>query len=194
MAQFESAFPVLFLYEDDFIDQEKNEEIKNRCLEIYKSVPQSTNDWKGGTYTTHDTYDISQDSTFRFLINKITNYVNQFAEMHDSFVGYSCVSGWANIAKKGDYQEYHSHPGSIFSVVYYVNVPEGSGKILFEDPKAPDMFPPKKIIKGSSVFSHNTISYEPKEKRIIIFRSYLRHLVEQGTNVENRISLAFNFV
>jgi uncharacterized protein (TIGR02466 family) len=97
-----------------------------------------------------------------------------------------------NISKAGDYQEFHTHNANVFSAVYYVSAPEGSGRILFEDPKEPDMFPLKSIQKKNQL-SYTRINYTPTPGLLLIFRSYLRHCVEPGTNTEPRISIALNF-
>ena len=42
---------------------------------------------------------------------------------------------WANINPQGSLNSSHSHPNNYLSGVYYVRVPEGSGTIVFEDPR-----------------------------------------------------------
>ena len=80
----------------------------------------------------------------------------------------------------------------MFSAVYYVKVPEGSGNIIFEDPRMPDMLPVKNIPERNSL-SFNKIGYTPAEGTLLIFRSSLRHCVQEGTNVDPRISISMNF-
>lgn len=193
MGTVETWFPVSIFYKQNLITAEENSIIRNRCYEIYNSVSYFNNGWQGETYNTRATHNIKNDQAFHFLIKKITDNVDTFAKTLGSDHHYRCTNGWVNIAKKGNYQEYHAHDGSIFSAVYYVSVPEGSGNIVFEDPKQPDMLPMKNIVENNKLnFSY--VSYPPEEGKLIIFRSYLRHLVEKGNNVEDRISLSFNFI
>ena len=104
---------------------------------------------------------------------------------------YECHEGWININRKYTFQEYHNHPGSIISAVYYISAPEGSGRIQFQDPKE-DMMPLKDI-KELNTNSFKTALYPCEEGRLLIFRSYLKHLVHQGLNQIPRVSLALNF-
>jgi Rps23 Pro-64 3,4-dihydroxylase Tpa1-like proline 4-hydroxylase len=48
-------------------------------------------------------------------------------------------------------------------------------------------------IVEETTLNQNTISIEPAENSLIVFRSYLGHMVNQGTNNDDRISVAFNF-
>ena len=86
----------------------------------------------------------------------------------------------------------HTHNESTISAVYYISAPTGSGKLVFEDPREPDMLPIKNIPVRNEL-SFVKVGYEAKEGSLIIFRSYLRHMVTVGTNAEPRISVAFNF-
>ena len=42
---------------------------------------------------------------------------------------------WLNINSEGTFQEFHTHNNAIFSCVYWVAAPVGSGKLIFEDLK-----------------------------------------------------------
>ena len=46
---------------------------------------------------------------------------------------------WVNLLKGGGHHAGHIHPHSIISGTLYVEVPEGSGAIRFEDPRLPSM-------------------------------------------------------
>ena len=97
-----------------------------------------------------------------------------------------------NIATGSKWQEFHAHNGNVFSAVYYVSVPEGSGRIVFEDPKEPDMCPIK-TKENRNQLRYSRTGYTPETGTLIIFRSYLRHSVEPGKNTEPRISIAMNY-
>jgi hypothetical protein len=42
--------------------------------------------------------------------------------------------------------------------------------------------------------NHDVIEVEAVEKRLLVFRSFLPHLVESGNNKEDRITLASNYM
>ncbi len=192
MSNVEMWFPVAVYKQEDIISVEENEILKNICLEIEKVTVCGGPDWVGGTYNTLGTFDVSKDPRFELLFKKISTHVHNFAEMHGSYGSYNASYAWFNVSRHGNYQEFHSHNNNVFSAVYYISAPEGSGKLVFEDPKEPDMCGLKKLPE-KNLLSFTRVGYTPVERTLIIFRSYLRHLVEPGTNTEPRISVAINF-
>jgi uncharacterized protein (TIGR02466 family) len=46
-----------------------------------------------------------------------------------------CDSMWVNINPRGAYNRYHSHPHALWSGVYYVQTPENSALLSFNDPR-----------------------------------------------------------
>jgi uncharacterized protein (TIGR02466 family) len=86
----------------------------------------------------------------------------------------------------------HTHNESTISAVYYISAPPGSGKIVFEDPREPDMLPIRDIPDRNDL-SYIKVGYEPQVGQLLIFRSYLRHMVTLNTSILPRISVAFNF-
>jgi uncharacterized protein (TIGR02466 family) len=192
MAKIELWFPVAIYTEDNLLSQENNDKLKNHCSSIQQTEPSGGEEWFGKTYTTHGTYELNKDIECQILLDTVTYHVHEFAKSHNCQGSYKNQSTWMNISSEGSYQEFHTHNASIFSAIYYVTAPEGSGRVVFEDPKEPDMFPLKNI-KGKNNLSYSRISYTPTAGTLIIFRSYLRHLVEPGTNKDPRISIAMNF-
>jgi uncharacterized protein (TIGR02466 family) len=192
MANVEMWFPVTIYRQPDLLTSIENAQLALQCVSLKNNTPPGGSDWVGGTYNTHGTHDISKDSNFTNLLELITHHVNEFAKMHNSTETYKLDYAWLNIATAGNYQEFHTHNGNVFSAVYYISAPLGSGKIVFEDPKEPDMMPLRKV-SDKNTLSYSRISYEATEGTLLIFRSYLRHLVEGGTNTDPRISLALNF-
>lgn len=192
MANIELWFPTPIYIEQNLFPESFNKQLEKEILEWPATIPSGGTDWEGGTYTTHITHDLSESKMFEPVLDCIHEHVNEFAKAHNSFYNYQMQHSWANIAQPGNFQEYHTHDGSIFSAVYYVTVPEGSGNIIFEDPRMPDMLPLKEI-KERNQLSFIKTGYSPAVGTLVIFRSYLRHCVQVGTNTSPRISLALNF-
>src|SRR5690349_15562526 len=42
---------------------------------------------------------------------------------------------WANVNPPGGHNPAHQHPNNFLSGVYYVSIPDGEGRISFEDPR-----------------------------------------------------------
>ena len=189
----ETWFPVSIFVGLDVVDRQYNNVLHQRALEIKDSVVSGGQDWYGGTYTTHNRYDLREDPVFSFLIDLVTEQVNRFAGAHNSNSTYTCGTCWLNIAEAGNYQEFHTHENSIFSAVYYVSAPSDSGNIIFCDPKEPDMFPLRNIVTQNQL-SLKRVSYPAVDLSLLIFRSYLSHMVEPGQNQQPRISISMNFI
>ena len=89
---------------------------------------------------------------------------------------YTFQSLWVNSNGYGDYNDMHIHePKRVdgISGVYYVDVPDKNmGAIYFED--------------GTQ--------YEPKNNRLLLFPSYLKHGVRKNESKFERVSLAFNYI
>jgi len=192
MPKVEMWFPVAIYQEDELISVEENKKLVDYALSLQDKIPSGGEDWYGDTYNTHGTYDLQKDIKFRPLLNLISMHVNNFAKMHNSISTYKISYAWLNINATNTYQELHTHNASIFSCSYYLSSPPGSGGIVFEDPKEPDMFPLKSIVDKNQL-SFTRIKYPATERTLIAFRSYLRHMVQPGTNIEPRISIAVNF-
>lgn len=185
-------FPTTIYVAENIIDENNNEDIIKESVNIFKNKKPTENNWNCNMYTTKGVFDLQSSKTFTDIIDTVTEHVNNFAKVFATSNNYYCNSCWINIAEKGTYQEYHAHENSVFSAIYYAKVPLKSGKIIFENPKEPDMCGITNI-KEFNEYNFSTKNCLPKERSLIIFRSYLRHMVEMGMNEEPRISIAFNF-
>jgi uncharacterized protein (TIGR02466 family) len=185
-------FPTAIYYEENLLSEKENAQLKQYCLGLEDKVPSGGLAWYGKTYTTHGSYSSLGDEEVQVLLRITRERVNAFARVYGCVENYECRTPWLNISREGNWQEFHVHPGVVFSAVYYVAAPEGSGNIVFEDPRGADMCPLKNVVEKNT-FSFDRVPYAAKENSLIIFRSYLRHMVEPGSNVAPRISFAMNF-
>ncbi|MEL6758021.1 MAG: TIGR02466 family protein, partial [Pseudomonadota bacterium] len=105
----------------------------------------------------------------------------------------SCDSLWINILGDGGHHSGHIHPNSVLSGTCYLAVPDGAGRIKFEDPRLPMMMaaPP---IKADAPDTSKRFSYvAPKAGQILMWESWLRHEVMASQTEEPRISISFNY-
>ena len=102
---------------------------------------------------------------------------------------------WANILRQGGYNKAHTHPGSAWSGVYYVesgiddnlDIPEESGCIEFFDPRhGIEMVPVPGNPFGQRIF------FPPENGRLLCFPAWLRHTVNPYMGKQERVSIAFN--
>jgi uncharacterized protein (TIGR02466 family) len=107
---------------------------------------------------------------------------------------------WANVNKSGHGNEFHSHPGSFWSGVYYVDDggidadPSLGGELEFMDPRGPGpaMYAPHLAFgaAGLSVGANETV--RPKSGRLVMFPAWVLHQVRPYRGAAERISIAFN--
>jgi uncharacterized protein (TIGR02466 family) len=193
MPKIETWFPTAIYQEEKLFSDIENKYWDNYVKTIEQTYKSGGDEWEGGTYTTHGTnYDLIKDPIFAPLVTTVTNHVNAFATLHNSNHHYTPSGAWLNVATGHNFQEMHTHNESMISAVYYISAPPGSGKIVFEDPREPDMLPLKNILVRNDL-SYIKVGYEAQEGFLVIFRSYLRHMVLSGKNTDRRISVAFNF-
>ena len=106
---------------------------------------------------------------------------------------------WANINRSGHGNEFHSHPGSFWSGVYYVDDggiaadPSLGGELEFLDPRGsmPLMNAPHLRMSGS-LSAGATERVQPRSGRMVIFPAWLLHQVRPYRGNVERISIAFN--
>ena len=186
-------FPTAIYRVENLFSKEQNDTWAEYIRTNRKHIPSGGKGWLGNMYNTFGVYEITKDKTFVPLVNEISKHVSEYSKAFGSMAVYKPLNGWVNIAEKHSYQEYHVHNNCIFSCAYYLTSPAGCGNIVFESPSEPDMMMPKNIV-GPTKFNRPTCSYEPKQGMLLIFRSYLRHMVQNGTNEEDRISISMNFI
>jgi uncharacterized protein (TIGR02466 family) len=100
---------------------------------------------------------------------------------------------WANVSQRGHYNSVHYHPHSIWSGVYYVDggMPDNSdpcnGRLELLDPRL-----------GIAMLSSKHTMYlgrfliEPTPGLMLVFPSWLSHMVHPFSGDGERISISFN--
>jgi uncharacterized protein (TIGR02466 family) len=108
---------------------------------------------------------------------------------------------WANVNRSGHGNEFHSHPGSFWSGVYYVEDggicadPSLEGQLEFMDPRGPGviMYAPAlafNVPGGLSVGANEVVL--PRPGLMVLFPAWVLHQVRPYKGNAERISIAFN--
>ncbi len=108
---------------------------------------------------------------------------------------------WANVNRAGHGNEFHSHAGSFWSAVYYVDDggigadPGLGGELEFMDPRgvAPAMYAPQftfAVPGGLSSGASETMP--PRTGRMVMFPAWLLHAVRPYRGRDTRVSIALN--
>jgi len=187
-------FPVTIYRAENLFTENENQ---NFIKEIYKikdkeKIKKGGKNWNTDVYNTFDTFDLKKNNLLSKICTEVENHTNIFARKLNSFYDYKVNESWFNFYKKGDFQEKHNHPNSIFSAVYFFSNPKNSGRLIFTSSEK-DMFPMKNI-KQYTFLNANLLQYSPTDRSIVIFRSFVTHMVEKCNNTKPRITAAFNLI
>jgi uncharacterized protein (TIGR02466 family) len=103
------------------------------------------------------------------------------------------LSAWANVHNLGGYNVLHTHPGCLMSGSFYLSLPEGSGPLIFDDPR-PGVHHNMHVFNGPYPNASMPFVVEPRVGQLIVFPSWLGHFVEPHLNKNNRICIAMNAI
>jgi uncharacterized protein (TIGR02466 family) len=111
------------------------------------------------------------------------------------------MNAWANVNRRSHGNEFHTHPGCVWSASYYVDDggiaddPSLGGQFEIQDPRgvAPAMFRPDLVpnVPGGASFGASEI-ISPTAGTMVMFPSWLSHAVRPYTGDGVRISVAMN--
>jgi uncharacterized protein (TIGR02466 family) len=87
----------------------------------------------------------------------------------------------------------HVH-GEVLSGVFYLKVPQGSGKFVLSNPGLNRLWGGISLVKEKNQFTGEMMRIEPEEGSIILFPSYIPHSVETNSHDDERISISFNLM
>ena len=114
------------------------------------------------------------------------------------------ANSWANVNRRGHGNEFHTHPGSFWSGVYYVDsgYSDGGGadsalggELEVADPRgpAPAMYRPELVPALTGAESSGaSVLIRPVAGQVILFPAWLSHAVRPYLGDGVRISVAFN--
>ncbi len=112
------------------------------------------------------------------------------------------IDAWANVLGPGDYNSPHNHPNATWSGVYYVTgTPAASptdsalsesalllaGKIEFFDPR-----PAAGMFYAADNMLQRRCLFTPRPGCMLVFPSWLQHMVHPHRAAGERVSIAFN--
>lgn len=106
------------------------------------------------------------------------------------------TGSWINLHAPGDYAPKHNHTNSFYSGVFYLDVPENSGKIWFIKSTTHCTYTTPTIdptITEFNIQNSNEWGFDPESNDLLLFPSHLDHSVDVNESNSNRYSLAFNY-
>lgn len=134
------------------------------------------------------------DLLYKPFLNGVLEHAKNYAKLLKVNTNLAVGNFWLNINNFKDSNSPHYHPGSIFSGVYYVNVPKNSGNIVFQNSLSNylDLFWPDEVIENYNNYTSSEFQVLPVVNHLIIFPSWLQHYVKPNLSKEPRVSISFN--
>lgn len=104
------------------------------------------------------------------------------------------TAAWVNFNEsRNQYNAEHVHQDT-FSGVFYLQVPENSGKLSLTNPGMNALWQGAMLTDKKNKFNADRLRIEPVEGHIFLWPSYLSHAVEPNNHDETRISISFNVI
>ena len=113
--------------------------------------------------------------------------------MHVAEEGLEITSCWANFHPRGGCNPSHTHPNNYLGGVYYVDTPDDSGSIVFEDPRSQPKIVSPRVSRFTAENTGRTI-LDVKEGLLLLFPAWLVHAVEPNPSDRLRTRISFNLM
>ena len=170
------AFPIGLYAQPNVLTPEENDLLIAKVYKLRNTFGAgNTTDWLSGKASPDNCYNqsnIAEYLEFKPLVERISQCVHELARSYGSDDEYECTEGWYNIYSSNRYQEYHVHPNSIFSAVYFMKSGEDSQGLHIKRPDHGGMIPPKNK-KRDTPYNQEVIIAPPQERTVIIFLSLI---------------------
>ena len=103
---------------------------------------------------------------------------------------------WINLHKPGNYSPKHYHSNSCFSGGVYLDVPEGSGQLVFCCPHLQATYATgtvRPLTSEGNLFNADRWAIAVQKGDLTIFPSHLMHEVDVNETDQDRYMIAFNY-
>jgi uncharacterized protein (TIGR02466 family) len=187
---FEYWHPTIISYSDNPFHKDIEKKLIEYCFQLEKEKERGGHNWiSKGVYNTHHTHNIINDINFKKINDWVMEESNKYCKKIESIDTVKLQNGWFNIYEKKDFQEFHTHPGSTLSAIYILKCDEVNGaRTIFET------YSPENFLDLKCPTNDRLIHYKSKPGRLLLFKSTLRHCVEQHQIDDSRITIAYNLI
>tara|TARA_R110000824_G_scaffold99813_3_gene237308 strand:+ start:83 stop:643 length:561 start_codon:yes stop_codon:yes gene_type:complete len=128
------------------------------------------------------------------LFNNIEEKANVFSTQIGKKSKINISKIWININNYKDYNQTHFHANCFLSGVYYVDVFDRGGSIIFDNP-AQDLIDSNwgtQDMKNFNTFNSAIYKIVPNIGDLILFPGWLKHRAEPNMTEKDRVSISFN--
>lgn len=175
-----------------------NSDAANQALTAYIMQAESSRDDMTVDYLSENLFSATDPVVdwLKACVNKsVSDYLKQHSISYD--VDWQ-LQAWANINRNGDYHNLHNHPYCYLSGTYYVQVPQKYNTGVRSDlnPGAISFYDPRPQANMGAIKGDGQIDPEyrvqPVPGLMLLWPSFLHHLVHPNLSDELRISVSFN--
>jgi uncharacterized protein (TIGR02466 family) len=160
----------------------------NTTLEEKKKINEYEKKSNIGGFQTKD-ISREQPKLCEYVLDKIVGMIKASYKFNNIKLHFHNM--WINENMGHHFNTPHVHPKCDYSGVFYIQTPKDAGAIHFiRNDKSPSMGPHEFIFNDLDFTTEYVIMPEPK--MIILFPSYLQHMVLPHFKNESRISSSFN--
>lgn len=171
-----------------------NKELRKIILDREKSTPGLLYSNRGGYHSSNDLlhWDYPCIKTFTDMIHEISERMARINGLKENTTVDLSLAAWANVMRDGNYHLLHNHPNNYWSGCYYVSVGNPDRNVPYNsflelvDPR------PAAVMIHSDAIVTPRYHFQPTDGMILIFPSFLEHLVHPFKGTGERISIAFN--
>jgi uncharacterized protein (TIGR02466 family) len=171
--------------------EEHNKKMLKEILRLRKTVQSNNRSSVNGWQSVKNLYDFEFVQTLsgimKIYVVQALMDLNLDLPKNDLFISQM----WANVNPPNSYNVSHQHPDSFLSGVYYLQTPENSGSLVFEDVRNPFCLS-QASFSNLDEFSSTEVVKDPKPGEFFLFPSYLSHRVGMNMSREDRVSISFN--
>jgi uncharacterized protein (TIGR02466 family) len=187
--------------ESRYEDTDDNENVRLAVLRMFEDATRPKGADRGRTQQRRPWYkqvvwmsppNLQEDAVFGKLFQFIENSVRQYLDAHEYiYDGISITGAWANVFEQRQLLDYHYHPNSFISGVYYVSAQDCP--ICFADIKPHWILPANR--KQNDINSTG-FDFMPADRTLVLFPSYVYHRTNPNLSRtgEQRVSIAFDVV
>ena len=176
----EQLFPTEVYICDDVLEEEYIDSMKEDILKTSTDKENWQSDPK-----------LHLQPKYKELSNQVLNASKLvFKDKSYIYDTFEITDMWSNILKPGENHKPHTHSNNILSGVYYVHSDMVAGIQFFDPRPAAGVINPQ--VKGFTKSNATAWELSSTTNRMILFPSWLQHLVPINKSKNNRISIAFN--
>jgi uncharacterized protein (TIGR02466 family) len=175
---------------NNLIDKEYLDILKKESLNIYKNI-QNNNSYYCNIYSTINSYNLLDNNIFSILFESVDNEINNYIKAHGSSHKGKLTRAWLNVSSKNQFQEKHMHKDSLISGCFYIDINKNGNIRFFRPYESMIAF---NNINEYNILSNESYYIEPNNNMLLLFKSYIPHLVEQNNSDNLRISISFNYM